>query len=645
MMKKILPLLLALSLLLTSCGASKGGQGSENSAEDDVAAGENADGNALGNLFNNLFGGDGEDTAPSETGAPAEVDFAQSDSDMFTDRDSRTSYDEKNAVLIQLNGDTAAASDKSVSISGSTVTITTDGTYIITGTLNNGMLIVNTEDTAKLQLVFDGVNIHSDTSAPLYIIEADKVFVTLKDGTTNTLSSGESYVAIDENNIDAAVFSKQDLTFNGTGSLTVTAPAGHGIVSKDDLVITGGTYTVTSASHGLDANDSVRITNATLTVDAGKDGIHAENNDDATLGFVYISGGNFDIDAEGDGISAGATMQIEGGTFDILSGGGSVNASKASSDSWGGFMGGMPGSNRPSGGRPGSSGGTPPSMPSGGTTETTEDSSTSIKGIKSAGDMLIGGGTFTVDSADDSIHSNASVTVNGGTFTIASGDDAFHADETLTVTAGNIRITKSYEGLEGLHILVSGGDIKLVASDDGLNAAGGTDSSGFGGSRGGDMFGGRGMGGMSGGMGGSSSGSIVISGGTLHIEASGDGIDANGTLEITGGFTTVCGPTQGDTATLDYDRSGVISGGTFIGTGASNMAQTFSDSKQGVVSIRAGNQSAGTQITLTDAQGNVLVSYAPALSFAVVILSTPDMVSGQEYTVTVGTSSATVTAD
>lgn len=623
MMKKIIPLLLTLSVFLSSCASFAGVPNGDNNASDGGTTG----GNGIGNIINNIFGGDGEDTAPdpSASSAPASVDFAQNDSDMFTDRDRRVTYDEQNAILIQLNGDTAAASDKSVNISGSTVTITAEGTYVITGTLTNGMLIVNAEDTAKLQLVFDGVNIHSDTSAPLYILEADKVFVTLKDGTSNTLSSGESYVAIDENNIDAAVFSKQDLTFNGTGSLTVTAPAGHGIVSKDDLVITGGTYTVTGASHGLDANDSIRITDAAVTVDAGKDGIHAENNDDATLGFVYISGGTFDIDAEGDGISAGATVQIEDGTFDIVSGGGSVNASKASSDSWGGFMGGKPG------GRPSSS-----------SSSDTEDSSTGIKGIKSAGEMLISGGTFTIDSADDSIHTNASVTVNGGTFTIASGDDAFHADETLTVTAGNINITKSYEGLEGLHIAVSGGDIKLVASDDGLNAAGGTDSSGFGGSRGGDMFGGRGMGG---GMGGSGGGSIVISGGTLYIEASGDGIDANGTLEITGGFTTVCGPTQGDTATLDYDVSSVITGGTFIGTGAANMAQTFSGSEQGVISIRVGNQSAGTQITLTDAQGNVLVSYTPALSFAIVIISTPDMVSGQEYTVTVGSSSGTFAAE
>lgn len=202
------------------------------------------------------------------------------------------------------------------------------------------------------------------------------------------------------------------------------------------------------------------------------------------------------------------------------------------------------------------------------------------------------------------------MTVNGGTFEIATGDDAFHADETLTVTAGTIHITESYEGLEGLQVDIQGGDISLTASDDGLNAAGGT-----------------------------------ISGGTLYIAASGDGIDANGTLEISGGYTVVTGPTQGDTATLDYDVSAVITGGTFIGTGASGMAQTFSSSEQGVISISAGTRSAGTQITLTDTAGNELISYTPELDFNVVILSSPDIVSGETYTITVGESSGEFEAE
>ncbi|MBQ4069711.1 MAG: carbohydrate-binding domain-containing protein [Lachnospiraceae bacterium] len=554
-----------------------------------------------------------------------EVDFFKRDVDMFTERDSRTEYDEARAVTISLNGTTSTASSDSVNISGSTVTITEEATYVISGELTDGMLIVNAPDTAKLQLVFDGVNITSKNSAALYILKADKVFLTLAEGTTNTIANGGSFIPIDDNNIDGAIFSKQDLTINGTGSLKVTSPAGHGIVCKDDLVITGGSYEVNSASNGLDVNDSVRIANASLTIDSGKDTIHCENKDDISKGFVYISGGKIKAESEGDGISAGAYMQIADSNIDLLVGGGSENGTKENSDSFGGFMG---------GGRPGEK------RPEDIQNTETESDSTSMKGLKATSNLIISGGNIIINSADDAIHSDSSLDVNGGAFTIASGDDAIHAEETLTITGGNIDISESYEGLEALHIDIQNGDIKIIAADDGLNAAGGTDASGTTGGRDG-MFGGRTHGGMGGhgGMSTNSNGSIKISGGTLYINSSGDGIDANGTLEISGGHTTVVGPTQGDTATLDYDKTATITGGTFIGTGSMMMAQSFSDSKQGVIGINAGNQDAGTQIILKDLEGNTIVSYKPELEFAVVIISTPELVKGEKYSITVGSES------
>lgn len=570
------------------------------------------------------------DPSDNSTSSSVTADFAKTDADMFTNRDLENSYDAEHCIPIQLNGDSASCDSDHVAISGSSITITAQGTYLLSGTLNDGMIIVDAPDTAKLQLVLNDANITSSTCAALYIREADKVFLTAAEGTTNALANGGTFNAIDENNIDGAIYSKQDLTLNGTGSLAVTSPVGHGIVCKDDLVLSGGVYTITSASHGLDANDSVRIANTDLTIDAGKDGIHAENNEDSTLGFVYVSSGSLNIEAEGDGISAGAHAQITGGTFDLLIGGGSENGEKQSSDIWGDFMGGgMP---RP-GGRT--------------VTETTEstDASTSMKGIKAEGGILISGGVFSIDSADDSIHSGSSATISNGTLQLASGDDAIHAEETLEISGGTIHITESYEGLEALHIKVLGGNIDLVASDDGLNAAGGMDSSGTTGGRD-QMFGG-GMGGRFGGMGGmsgSSNGSILISGGELYINASGDGIDANGSLTISGGYTVVCGPTQGDTATLDYDSSATITGGTFIGTGASGMAQTFSDSEQGVFAVSVGNQTAGTAITLADADGNVVISHTPALSYSVVILSSPDLIKGESYTITINSQSATFEA-
>lgn len=436
-----IPLSLAVSLsLLTGCADT--GTGNTGSSEEITASTDgSADSSEEATSSTDGSAGDSEDAAAStdesvddsgsseassagasDTGA----DPAQTDADLFTDRDYETDYEESGSVMIQLNGDTATANSDSVQISGMDITITEEEDYIISGTLDDGRIIVNAPDTAKLRLVLNGVTIKSETSAPLYIFGADKVFVTLADGTENILS-------------------------------------------------------------------------------------------------------------------------------------------------------------------------------------------------------------------------------NGGTFTIASGDDAFHGEETLTVTAGTIDITESYEGLEALDIRVEGGDITLVASDDGLNAAGGTDSSGTTGGRDGRFGGGPGgngggTGGNGGGMSSSSDGSIVISGGSLQINASGDGIDANGSVTISGGYTVVTGPTQGDTATLDYDVSAVITGGTFIGTGASGMAQTFSDSEQGVVSVSTGSQSAGTAVTLADQEGNTLITCTPEESFQVVILSSPDLVSGETYTVTVGKASAEVEA-
>ncbi len=604
MKKALFAMLSVLALLITGCGMREISSVPENTAgteSQEITVDSTS-----------------EDTTTTES--TSEVTEAVSASGLFTDRDLDAGYDESKSALIRLNGTSAACSSDAVKISGGNVTITDEGTYILSGTLDDGMIIVDAGKSDKTQLVLDGVTIHSQTCAPIYIRQADKVFLTLAPGSTNTLSNGGTFTAIDENNIDAVIFSKDDLTLNGSGILIVTSPAGHGIVSKDSLKITGGIYDINCASHGLAGKDDVCIVNADFTIVSGKDGIHSENDDD-TLGFIWLQSGTFDISAEGDGISAASYLQIEDGSFQITAGGGSVNATAPSSESWGSFMGGgRHGDGMMGGGMMGGAPGQPSEA------EDTADS-TSMKGIKAGAALTINGGVFTIDTADDAIHSNDCVTVSGGTFEIASGDDGFHADVTLTVTGGTIRITGCYEGLEGQYVDISGGDITLTASDDGLNAAGGTDQSGQGGRDG--MFGGPGMS-------SSSNGSITISGGTLAITAYGDGIDANGSLEITGGDIIVSGPTQGDTSTLDYDTSAVISGGTFIGTGASGMAQTFSSSEQGVIAVSTGEQSAGTQITLTDNAGNTLISYTPALSFAVVILSSPDLVQGETYVLTVG---------
>lgn len=622
--KLLLVWILSFCLLLSACGESGGSDTAVSAPSAESAA----------------------SLAPDAQAEGVSTTASADSSDFFSSRDFEVGYDESSSALIALNGSSASCDSDAVSVSGSTVTIGDEGTYILSGTLNNGMIIIDAEKTDKLQLVLDGVSIHSETSAPLYVRQADKVFITLADGTENTLSNGGGFAAIDENNIDGVIFSKDDLTLNGSGSLIVTSPAGHGIVSKESLTVTSGNYTVSAASHALEGKDDICVANAEFILSSGKDALHAENGDDTALGFIYIQSGSFTIQAEGDGLSAASELRIDGGSFTITTGGGSVNGAKSSSDAWGAFSGGsmgggMAGGKHQSGGRGGAPMDTMPQPEGESPAEPTEaeDDSTSLKGLKAGGELTINGGDFSIDSADDAFHSNTSLTVNGGSFTIASGDDGFHADETLTINAGTILINESYEGLEGQNVVVAGGEISLTASDDGVNAAGGTDSSGMGG-RGGDKFGGMGA------MGGTgSSASITISGGSLYVNASGDGLDSNGTLTISGGYTVVCGPTQGDTSTLDYETSGVITGGTFIGTGASGMAQTFSSSEQGVIAVSVGSCAAGTAITLTDASENAVISYSPELSFAVVILSSPDIVKGQTYTITVGSASGSFEAN
>ena len=237
--------------------------------------------------------------------------------DMFSDRDKEVGYDENADTVIQLNGTTASCTSGAVEILDSTVTITDEGTYILSGSLSNGQIIVEAEDTDKIQLVLNGVDITCDSSAAIYVKQADKVFITLAPNTENSLQTTGEFVSIDDNNIDGAIFSKDDLTLNGFGFLQVSCAYGHGIVSKDDLVITGGHYEIAASNHGLSGKDSVRIAAGNVSLDVGEDGIHSENKDDATLGFVYVEGGEITIAAGDDGIHAGNQVLIAGGTVNI----------------------------------------------------------------------------------------------------------------------------------------------------------------------------------------------------------------------------------------------------------------------------------------------------------------------------------------
>ncbi len=532
-----------------------------------------------------------------------------SEEDMFSHRDMETQYDEENSIRITLSGTSAACDSDAVHISDNVITITEKGTYILSGTLEDGMVIVDGEDTEKFQLVLDNAEITNTTSAAVYIMEADKVVITTASGSENLLANSGEYVQIDDNNIDAAVFSKADLTLNGEGTLTVKAQVGHGIVSKDDLALTSGNYEITAQDHGLSGKDSVRIADGMYTIVSGKDGIHAENDDDASLGFLYVADGTFDIISEGDGMSAGTYLQVEEGDFTIESGGGSANAA-VHSDALN-FA-------------PGGQGQTV------GQTAETEDS-VSTKGMKAATGLFLYGGTFSIDSADDGLHSNGDVDISGGDFAMATGDDGIHGDSAVRISGGNLNISQSYEGIEGLSIDITGGNISLTASDDGLNAAGGNDSSGMEG-QGGDEF-------------SATEGAyIAISGGTLHVNASGDGLDSNGSLTVTGGETYVSGPTNDGNGSLDYAGEAAISGGIFVAAGSSGMAQNFGeDSTQGVMMVTVDSCSAGSRISLSDSSGNELVSWQADKAYNSVIISCPEITQGSVYTLNTDGNTAEIT--
>lgn len=585
----------------------------------------------------------------SETETNAEETSAQSEAgtfssaDMFTERDLAGTYEESGAVYVTLSDDGITGETDGVVIKGQTVTITAEGTYIFSGTLSEGQIVVDA-DNAKVQIVFDNVDITCASSAAVYVKSAEKVFVTLAEGSQNTLRNTDEYVAIDDNNIDAVIFAKSDLTLNGTGSLTIISAEGHGIVSKDDLKITGGTYDITAAGHALSEKDSVRIADGTFILTAEKDGIHAENADDEETGYIYIADGDFTITSDGDGMDASNIVQIEDGTFDITAGGGAANSQKThESDMPGGGM--SQNIERPDGESMPRMGEKPDgeNMPQ---DTTTDESGTSTKGIKAGGGMYLNGGTYQIDSADDSIHSNANITIADGTYTLATGDDGVHADDALTVNGGTITVTESYEGLEGLTVTINDGTIDITARDDGVNAAGGTDQSGFG--TFGDYF--KGMDSADDETEETTDNEMwmELNGGYIHILTGGDGVDSNGDLTINGGEIYIDGPSDNGNSAIDYgDRSSAyVNGGTLVAIGSSGMAEGMSDSsKQEVLMVKLGEQMEAGDVELTDNEGNVIVSYTALKSYDCVIISTAEVESGATYTLTTSGTTTEVTAE
>ncbi len=492
---------------------------------------------------------------------------------LYKNKDTNTAWSESDATVTNLS-----------TLEGS-LTITTGGNWVLSGETVYPIIIEAGEED-DVRLILNGVTISPSEVPAILEKSADKLILTLAEGTVNTLSCTAS-LTDGEETMSAAVYAEDDLSVNGSGTLIVSAAAGHGIQSKADLIIAGGALQVTALKDGIRGKNSVLILDGTITVLSQGDGITAIRDDKEGKGWVLIADGTVQITS---GNGAGEDISLSG-----------------ASAMAGGFQG-MGGWNE--------------------TASATAADTTSVKGIKAATDLTILGGILTLDCEDDALHAN-NITVSGGTLTLRSGDDAMHADTDLLVSGGTINVEKCTEGLEGYNVTVSDGDITILSSDDGINAAGGSDSSGTAGSWGGmDNFNSE-----------MNNGSLLsITGGTLSITAGNDGIDSNGDISITGGITGVWTATNQMDGALDYNGSAVMSGGTLIianATAGSSMAASISGETLMSVTLDQ-TAAAGTMIELKDDGGNTLGTFAPQSDYINVIFASSVLAEGDSLTLSVG---------
>lgn len=559
----------------------------------------------------------------------------------YDDDDISAAWDAASSTAVKLSGASASVDGSGAAADGGTVTITAAGTYVLSGKLEGGV-VVDSKDDGIVHIVLNGAEIVNASGPAIYVKAAGKTVLTLQEGTENAAADGEKYAdsyTTADDTPTAAIYSKDDLTVNGTGKLSVTALNNDGITSKDDLKIVSGTIAVESKDDGLVGKDLAAVKDGSITVKAGGDGIKSTNDTDADKGYVAIAGGTFSIVSENDGIQAASSLVIEGGSFEVATGGGSANAEPHQQEGppqWGGQQGQggtMP--EDPNGTQQGQSGDASartPSATESGTTEAAGTESASAKGLKASTGISVAGGVFKLDSADDGVHSNGAVAIAGGDFSIATGDDGIHADASLAISGGKINITGSYEGLESASIAISDGEIHIVASDDGVNASEGSSES---------MEAGQGGGGMGGPGEAAGNALLAISGGYMTVDAAGDGLDSNGSITMSGGTVLVNGPTMDGNGALDYDGTFEQSGGLLIAAGSSGMAQAPSEtsSQRAVLMTFPAQVQAGTLVTLADSAGKSVATFAPAKAIQSIVISAPELKAGESYTISTGGSS------
>ena len=498
----------------------------------------------------------------------AEAEGTSDLSTLYKTRDVDETWSFSDAQLIDLN----TAQD------GSEIRITEKGDYVLSGTLH-GQIVIEAQEDAKVRLILNGVSITSLQGPAIYEKQADKLIVTLAEGTENTLTDGPVLTDADDT-IGAALYTEDDLSINGSGSLTVNGTRKHGIQSKADLIIANGSIAVNAVLDGIRSRNSVLVLDGEISVIAGGDGIASTRTDADGKGWIILAGGTVTI-RTGDGAGAARVSAN------------SRDGGWGRRDDWG-------------------------------SASNTADSGVSQKAVKAATDLTVLDGTFSLNCADDGLH-GVNVTVSGGIFTIQSGDDAMHADKTMTVNGGNIDITQCYEGLEGEDVSVCGGTIRIIASDDGINASGGSDGSGFGGR------------GRSGGFTVSgSSGMLTIAGGEIAVTAGGDGLDSNGSILISGGVTGVWAATTTGEGAIDFNGTGSLSGGTLIVASTGGvMRDTAGLSGQSIMAFSASGN-AGETVTVLDEAGTVLGSFIPEQGFDTLMISSARLPEGSTCTVMSG---------
>ena len=562
----------------------------------------------------------------------------------YSKRDMDASFDESSATKITLSGDSASVSGSGAAAEGSTVTISTAGTYIVSGNLTDGSITVTTSENDKVQIVLNGVKIASSSGPAIDIQSADTCFITLAEGTQNSLSDGSSFASEDAN---ACIYATCDLAINGSGLLDVSGNYRHGVFSKDDLVVYGGSINVSAVEDGLNGKDSVKIGAGDISIDSGADGVKSSKSSNPEKGFVYVSGGSLSIDAEDDGIQAKTYLCIAGGSIEIDAADDALH-----SDLEGALNGG----------------------------------STSVRSGDDAfhceTKLEVNDGSFVAETCSEGYEAEQ-VVVNGGDTNICALDDAMNAsaadlsDDSESSDADTSTIAPSGEpGANAAQLDGSIGVPDASSANADSNGQQNTAPQGAGqqdsatppelpsddGTQGGQAGeapsdlgqapnvqgrmerGGQAPGGQGGAPGASDSNCLIqINGGKVVLDSQGDGVDSNGNVEITDGTLLVNGPSSDGDGAFDYDGEATISGGTVLVAGAVGMAQSFTSGTQAFALVQASG-SAGNVIEATDADGNVIATLTATKAFGCVLVSGAGVSDGDTITVSVDGAVTTATA-